>query len=114
MTFVSDMPWVSSSNEQGPVLHNQTTAGLPIAIGSLSFSSGLGVYANSDVTVNLGGQYTSFQSDIGVDGLNNSSSVIFEVYGDGSLLYQSPVLTNASGTYPSASVSRVYSNSVSM
>jgi NPCBM/NEW2 domain len=100
VTFVSDMPWVSSSNGQGPVLRNQTTTGSPIAIGSLSFSSGLGVYANSDVTVNLGGRYMSFQSDIGVDGLNSSSSVIFEVYGDGTLLYQSPVLTDASGAIP--------------
>ena len=53
-----------------------------------------------NVTVNLGGQYTTFQSEIGVPGSSSSSSVIFQIYGDGKLLYQSPVMTSASGTIP--------------
>ena len=56
--------------------------------------------ADSSVTVSLGGQYTAFQSDLGVPNGNNSSSVIFEVYGDGKLLYESPVVTAKSGALP--------------
>ena len=49
----------------------------------------------------LNGQYSRFESTIGVDGTSNSgSSVIFAVYGDDQLLYQSPALTYASGGIP--------------
>ena len=43
VTYVSDMPWVSSSNGQGSVVRNETVNGSPISIGNLSFPSGLGV-----------------------------------------------------------------------
>jgi NPCBM/NEW2 domain len=100
VTYVSDMPWISPSNGQGPVERNQTAAGLPVWLGGSVYPHALAVYADSNVAVNLGGQYTTFQSEIGVLGSNNSSSVIFQIYGDGKLPYQSPVTTSASGTIP--------------
>ena len=61
----------------------------------------MGVLANSSVSLALNGQDTRFESTIGVDGTSNTgSSVIFDVYGDGQLLYQSPTLTYASGAIP--------------
>ena len=50
--------------------------------------------------INLAGQYGMFQSTIGVPASYGSSSVIFQVYGDGNLLYQSSVMTSASGAVP--------------
>ena len=100
VTYVSNMPWVSSSNGSGPVRRNLTSGGAAITVGSLDFPYGLGVYANSSVTVELGGQYSRFQTDLGVNGTNNSSAVIFEVFGDGKLLYQSQVVTDNSGAIP--------------
>ena len=41
------------------------------------------VNGNSDVTVNLAGEYTTFQSEIGVPNSGVSSPVIFLIYGDG-------------------------------
>ena len=53
--------------------------------------------ADSSVTVNLGGQYTTLSVRDRRPQPNSSSSVIFEVYGDGKLLYQSPVMTSRIG-----------------
>ena len=100
VTDVSQMPFVSSSNGQGSVRLNTTSSGVPISLGGITYSSGLGVYADSSVTVNLAGQYSVFQSQIGVPSAFSSSSVIFQVYGDGNLLYQSPAVTSASGAIP--------------
>ncbi len=100
VAYVSAMPWVSSSNGQGPVRVNSDSTGAPISLGGLTYPQGLGVYANSNVVVNLGGQYSVFQSEIGVPASFGSSSVIFQVYGDGTLLYQSSAITSASGAVP--------------
>ena len=94
------MSWVSSSNGQGAVRLNTNSSGAPISLGGITYSNGLGVYANSNVTVNLAGQYSIFQSQVGVPAAFPTSSVIFQVYGDGQLLYQSPVVTSASGAVP--------------
>ena len=66
VTYVSEMPWISSSNGQGPVEVNENSAGLPIWLDGSVYPQALAVYADSNVTVNLGGQYTTFQSEIGV------------------------------------------------
>ena len=72
-----------------------------MVLGGETYSEGLGVLANSSITLNLNGQYTQFESTIGVDGYaNTGSSVIFEVYGNGQLLYQSPTLKYANGGVP--------------
>src|SRR5262249_3362898 len=68
LSYVSDMPIISSSNGHGPARVDETTASAPIWLGGLQYPKGLGVYGDSSVDVNLGGQYARFQSDIGVDG----------------------------------------------
>ena len=98
VTYASSMSFSASS---GTVKLNQNSRGQAIVLGGVSYSEGLGVLANSSVSLALDGQYTRFESTIGVDGTANSgSSVIYDVYGDGQLLYQSPTLTYASGAIP--------------
>ncbi len=99
VTYVSDMPWISSSNGQGVVESNASSSGSLIVLDGQNYSQGLGVYADSDVVVELAGDYSRFESEIGVDG-ETGGSVIFDVYGDGNLLYQSPTMTVASGAIP--------------
>ena len=65
-------------------------------LAGMHYARGLGVVANSQVTVNLGGTYSQFQSEIGIDNPGSTSAVIFKVYGDGHLLYQSPTVTASS------------------
>jgi hypothetical protein len=100
VTYLSQMPWVSSSNGTGPVEVNQNAAGLPIQLDGSVYAQALEVNGASDVTVNLAGEYTTFQSQIGIPSSSNSNPVIFLIYGDGKLLYESPVTTSASGSIP--------------
>ena len=98
VTYASSMPFASSS---GTVNLNENSQGNGIVLAGATYSDGLGMLGNSSVSVTLNGQYTRFESTIGVDGSSNSgSSVIFDVYGDGQLLYQSPTLTYNSGAIP--------------
>ena len=98
VTYASSLPFAASS---GTVKLNQNSRGQAIVLGGAGYSEGLGVLANSSISLALNGQDTRFESTIGVDGTSNTgSSVIFDVYGDGQLLYQSPTLTYASGAIP--------------
>src|SRR5262249_54159551 len=77
------------------------SSGEGIVLGTLSYPKGLGVLADSAIDIALNGQSARFAATIGVDGRTNSgSSVVFAVYGDGRLLYQSPTMTFASGGVP--------------
>ena len=98
VTYASSLPFASSS---GTVKLNQNSAGQPIVLGGANDSEGLGVAANSSATIALNGQYSRFDSTIGVDSSGSTaSSVIFEVYGDNTLLYQSPVMAYGSSPVP--------------
>ena len=98
VTYASSLPFAASS---GTVKLNLNSRGQAIVLGGAGYSEGLGVLANSSVSLALDGQDTRFESTIGVNGTSNSgSSVIFNVYGDGRLLYQSPTMTYASGAIP--------------
>ena len=88
VTYASSLPFASSS---GTVNVNENSQGGPIVLGGATYGEGLGVLASSSVSFALNGQYSQFESTIGVDGSSSSaSSVIFDVYGNGALLYQSP------------------------
>ena len=98
VTYASSLPFAASS---GTVTLNENSQGTAIILGGASYSEGLGVASNSSISLALNGQYSRFESTIGVDGSSNTgSSVIYDVYGDGQLLYQSPKLTYASGAIP--------------
>ena len=74
MNAVSDLPFVSATNGWGPVEKDQSNGGLSandgdtITLNGVQYAKGLGVNAVSDITYNLNGAYTSFLSDIGVEG----------------------------------------------
>ncbi len=82
---------------------NASIKGNPITLRGTAYASGLGTHASSTISYALGGTYTTFLSDVGVDDeTNGQGAVDFQVYGDGTLLYDSGVLT---GTSPVAHVS---------
>ncbi len=94
----SDLPLASST---GTVKLNQNSAGQPIDLGGAAYSEGLGFAGNSSASFAINGQYSTFDSTIGVDSSGStSSSVIFQVYGDNNLLYQSPVMAYGSAAVP--------------
>jgi glucose/arabinose dehydrogenase len=81
-----------SNGEQG------AADGRALSIGGVPYLRGLGVHANSDLRFNLNRQCSgSFIADLGVDDeVGDNGSVVFQVYTDGTLAYDSGALTGAS------------------
>ena len=103
--YVSDFPFLSSTNGLGPVERDASNGegdagdGRPITLEGVVYAKGLGVHAASDVRLDLGGNFARFTSDIGVDDeVNGSGSVVFRVYADAALIYQSPTRRGNSPT----------------
>ncbi len=105
LTYVSDLPWVSSTNGWGLIERDKSNGeqaandGATLSLGGVSYTKGLGVHANSQITYNLGGTYNSFFAYVGVDDeVGANGSVVFQILADGVLLFDSGVMTGDSVT----------------
>jgi hypothetical protein len=103
--YLSDRPWFLERNGWGPVERDQNNGeqprgdGRPISLGGTTFAKGLGVHADSEVRYYLAGACTSFEAVVGVDDEKGSdASVVFQVYADGAMVFQSGLMTQ--GTPP--------------
>ncbi len=105
--YLSDLSWVSATNGYGPVeldMSNGNAAagdGRTMKLNGKTYAKGLGCHANSEIVYNLAGRYNTFLTDIGVDdemGDRDCGSVIFRVYGDNTLLYESNLMLPTSPT----------------
>ncbi len=103
--YLGDQPWTSMTNGWGPVERNRSngeagaTDGRTITLGGRTYSKGLGVHAASQVRFATGGQCSTFLADIGVDDeVGDLGSVVFQVWGDGTRLYDSGLLRGSSST----------------
>jgi chitodextrinase len=101
VSALSDLPFQVVSNAWGPVERNRSNGeqgasdGRTLTLRGKTYAKGLGVHAASEITYNLGGTWTRFKSEIGIDdevSAANPASVIFEVWADGQRLFQSAVL----------------------
>jgi alpha-galactosidase len=83
------------------VERDKTSGGNPLILGGVTYESGLGVHAESDVRYSLAGHCQSFTSDIGLDDSADKDvgSVVFQVWGDGKKLADSGVLTGGAATH---------------
>ncbi|HEY7087048.1 MAG TPA: NPCBM/NEW2 domain-containing protein, partial [Tepidisphaeraceae bacterium] len=97
--WLSDLTWVSATNGWGPVEKDTSNGeaaagdGVPMAIRGNTYTKGLGVHANSTIVFNLGGQYSTFMSDIGIDNeTGGKGRASFQVFVDGVLAYDSGVV----------------------
>lgn len=96
---LSDLPYTLAGNGWGPVELDQSNGGQAqfdgrkISVGGQTFEKGLGVHAPSTVQYDLMGRCTTFSATIGLDGeVKGKGSVVFQVYGDDRLLFDSGVL----------------------
>lgn len=111
--FVSDMNWVSAVNGWGPAERDTSNGefnggdGGTLMIAGVTYVKGIGAHAQSDIRVQLGGACTTFNAVVGLDDeVGANGSVVFAIYGDGTPLYSSGVLTGSSQGVPvSVSVS---------
>jgi hypothetical protein len=105
--YLSDLNPTSAVNGWGPYERDESNGeaaagdGNPITLNGVVYAKGLGVHAYSEIHYALGGQYSRFTSDIGLDdeaGEDLGGDVIFQVFADGTKLYDSGVMIGSSVT----------------
>jgi len=96
--YISDLPFLSSTNGWGPVERDRSNGeqgaadGRTLTVNEKTYSKGIGAHAASDVRVTIPAGCTTFKAVIGVDDeVGANGSVRFEVYGDATRLFRSAV-----------------------
>lgn len=102
---LSDLPQLYRTNGWGPIEKDMSSGGFgggdgqALSLDGQTYVKGLGAHAPSDVRFSLGGVCSTFGAKVGVDDeVGTLGSIVFQVFGDDTLLFQSPVLTGASAT----------------
>lgn len=88
--YVSDLPTTNG----GAFIADRAVDGSNMKINGAKYQRGVGVFADSDLRYALDGNYQRLISDVGVDdkvGVNGS--VVFQIFGDGRLLFDSGLMT---------------------
>lgn len=93
--FASDLPWKSARagwtpNQDGLPRRDKDIENRPMRLGNRTYHKGLGTHAPSEIVYSLKGVYERFTAKVG--GAEAKGTVIFKVYGDDTLLFESPVL----------------------
>ena len=112
VTYISDLTAVSSTAGWGTVQKDKSILGNPITLNGTTCSKGIGTHAASSITYNIGGAYSYFVSDVGIDSEEDnkgSGYVDFQLIGDGKVLYDSGVLTNDQVAHINVSVAGIQS-----
>jgi NPCBM/NEW2 domain/Right handed beta helix region len=105
VTYATELPFTVVKNGWGPVETDMSNGekargdGESITIAGHVFDHGLGAHAPSVVAVDLGGRCTAFEADVGVDDeVGGNGSVQFQVWGDGTKLFDSGVVRGTGGS----------------
>lgn len=103
--YVSDLTATLSTNGWGPMEKDKSNGeqaagdGVTITLNGVTYAKGLGVHAASEVRYNVGANCNTFTASVGVDDeKTTASTIIFQVYGDGALLYDSGVMNPTTAT----------------
>ena len=105
--YLSDLAPTFVDNGLGPLELNISNGegdpgdGHTLTLGGTQYTKGLGVHAPSDVRYDLGGTCTAFAADIGLDAeVGEHGMAIFQVWADGTLIYDSGALHGGMGPVP--------------
>jgi alpha-galactosidase len=101
-SYLSDIPWLRSTNAWGPVEKDTSNGekpagdGHPITVNGTVYKKGLGVHAPSTVEYYTAKRCSSVSADVGVDDEKTANgSVTFEIWADGTKVADSGLLTTA-------------------
>ncbi|GGR26291.1 NPCBM/NEW2 domain-containing protein [Deinococcus ruber] len=102
---LSALNWTSASSGWGPIERNRSNGeqaandGHTLTLNGKTYATGLGLHANSTVLYTLGGQCTTLTADVGIDDeLKSHGSVVFQVYTDGTKVFDSGTMYATSPT----------------
>ncbi len=94
--YVSDIQDLNVIKEEwNEMKRDLSVDGNSLIVGEKWYSKGLGVHANSEISLAVPKGYTHFVSEVGVDDEipeENPGSVVFLLIGDGAILYESPIM----------------------
>jgi hypothetical protein len=77
-----------------PIRHDRSLTLGTLATGGRTFEKGLGVHSRSELTYDVAGRYEKFAATVGIDdAVRPRGSVVFRVFGDDELVYESDTLT---------------------
>jgi alpha-galactosidase len=103
--FLSDQVMTYVASGFGPISLDRSNGdsaagdGRTITLDGATFAKGLGVHAPSSIEFRPAGRCSNFSATIGVDDeVGSNGSVIFQVWADGSLLFDSGVMTGSSAS----------------
>ena len=106
--YLSDMTFTQLMNGWGPAEKDQSNGeaggndGRTLSLDGVTYAKGIGVHADSQLKWQLSGQCTTFSAVVGVDDeVGSRGSVIFQVYVDGGIRFQTGVMT---GSTPARSI----------
>jgi len=93
--YLSDLPWQSaragwSRNGDGLPRRDRDIEDHTMRLGNKRYPKGLGTHAPSEIVYALGGKYERFQAVVGPP--EQGGSVVFRVFGDDRLLFDSGVM----------------------
>ncbi|MBO0994318.1 NPCBM/NEW2 domain-containing protein [Bacillus sp. SD088] len=101
-SYLSDIEWTDATNHWGPVERDQSVGdkdlndGNPLTIDGITYDKGLGVHALAEVTYYIGGKFSTFTADVGIDDeVGDKGAVVFQVWTDGEKVYDSGKVTGA-------------------
>ncbi|MFC4776267.1 NPCBM/NEW2 domain-containing protein [Paenibacillus sp. GCM10023252] len=99
-TYISDLSWTTATTGFGTVQKDKSIDGNTITLNGVTYTKGLGTHAASTITYTLNNGYTRFVSDVGIDDEQNpwGGTVVFQVWADGTKLYDSGVMNNTTPT----------------
>jgi len=106
--YISDMQGAIVLNMPGwgelgidECAHPAGQKGQPLQIQEKVYSKGLGAHANGTIVIDLGGAYSLFQSEVGIQRQDGGKcSVIFKVLADGSEVFNSGTMTQSCPAKP--------------
>ncbi|MCK4225579.1 NPCBM/NEW2 domain-containing protein, partial [candidate division WOR-3 bacterium] len=102
--FLSDIePEYATAGWGGVPKSDKAIDNSPLIIGDKIYSKGIGTHAVSDIEYSLKGHCKTYTAEVGMDEYSTKckqGSVIFAVYGDGKLLWESGVITFSDPSLP--------------
>ncbi len=79
---------------------NMSGDGTPMAINDKAFERGIGTLPYSSFLIDCHGTCKNFSAFVGSPKMNKGGTIVFEIYGDEKLLWQSPVLKDGGDAFP--------------
>jgi len=92
--YLSDMKPASS---KGEFKNDKSYGGKGIVVNGQSYKKGIGALSGSEIVYKLDGSWDKLKGHVGMDDeVGDKGSVMFRVYGDGKILFESPEQTGKS------------------